>query len=403
MYHLTRSFFSFVMPAIYDSLVASHGMTPHEAWRVAYVVPFIIITAVALAMLFLCEDTPTGKWSDRHLWTNELSPPNSNLHGDIVDINANGMPTDISTAASTYNGSTVDIEKKGGTQSPRISDKDVPVMGQIDTLKQEAVVAPTRKEAVAVAFSLSTMAYGCSFGAELAIDSSLGSYYAANFPSLGQTGSGQWAAMFGLLNVIFRPAGGFLGDIAYRSTGNIWSKKLLLVFLGVIMSAFLLAVGLTNPTDQATMFGLMAGMAFFLEAANGAIFALVPHVHPYANGKLYLMETTIEIFAADANCARYCFRYSRRIWKPWGYHFCNNLPVQRLGVWKVDVDHGCGFFGGESGCELDKTCPKSSCCLFIELYMIVSNTISSSKFEPPKLYSGALPSTTSGHVTPSPG
>lgn len=34
------------------------------------------------------------------------------------------------------------------------------------------------------------------------------------------------------------------------------------------------------------MFGLIAGMAFFLEAGNGANFALVPHVHPHANGVL---------------------------------------------------------------------------------------------------------------------
>jgi NNP family nitrate/nitrite transporter-like MFS transporter len=32
------------------------------------------------------------------------------------------------------------------------------------------------------------------------------------------------------------------------------------------------------------MFGLIAGFAFFLEGGNGINYALVPHVHPYANG-----------------------------------------------------------------------------------------------------------------------
>ena len=32
------------------------------------------------------------------------------------------------------------------------------------------------------------------------------------------------------------------------------------------------------------MFGLVAGLAFFLEFGNGANFALVPHVHPASNG-----------------------------------------------------------------------------------------------------------------------
>merc|ERR1712144_84606 len=78
-----------------------------------------------------------------------------------------------------------------------------------------------------------------SFGGELAINSIIGSYYLKNFPHLGQTGSGRWAAMFGLLNVFFRPLG-----------------------------------------------GVIAGLAVFMDAANGANFAVVPHVHPFANGIL---------------------------------------------------------------------------------------------------------------------
>lgn len=275
------------MPAIYDALVASQNLAPHKAWRVAYIVPFVIINAVALGMLFLCEDTPTGKWSERHLWAKEhASTPNLLLDGNIVDINSGFTSAGPSSPPSIYN-SAVDAEKKGIQTAP-VFERDTSAMGQIDVLKTDAVVAPTRKEAITVAFSLPTMAvaipYACSFGAELAINSILGTYYAANFPKLGQTETGQWAAMFGLLNVVCRPAGGYFADMLYRSTGTVWSKKILLTSLGLNMGAFQLAVGLTNPTNQATMFGLMAGLAFFLEACNGANFALVPHVHPYANG-----------------------------------------------------------------------------------------------------------------------
>ncbi|KAJ5806600.1 uncharacterized protein N7503_004202 [Penicillium pulvis] len=279
----------FLMPAIFDSLVTSRGLTAHKAWRVAYIVPFIIITAVALGMLFLCEDTPTGKWSERHLWTKEA---NANTHltdGNIVDLSSGSTSVGPSSPPSIYNKSmTADMEKTDGTQSPQPSDTEALPMDQMPGLRQEIIVAPTRREALSVAFSLPTMAvaipYACSFGAELALDSFLGTYYAANFPGMGQTESGRWAAMFGLLNIVFRPAGGFLADMVFSATGSLWSKKLLIVFLGVVMGAFMLAIGLTNPSDQATMFGLIAGMAFFLEAANGANFGLVPHVHPYANG-----------------------------------------------------------------------------------------------------------------------
>lgn len=279
------------MPAIYDSLVHSRGLSSHQAWRVAYVIPFIIITFVALCMLFLCEDTPTGKWSERHLWAKETNGTEP-TDGNIVDLNTGTFSSGMTTP---YNAATTDVEKKGA-QSPQVQDKEASVMGQMDSIfKQETVVAPTRKEALNVAFSLSTMAvaipYACSFGSELAINSVLGSYYEKVFPHMGQTETGQWAAMFGLLNVVFRPAGGLLGDLLYRLTDNVWSKKLLLTFLGLSMGAFQLAIGLSNPSTQASMFGLVAGLAFFLEACNGANFAVVPHVHPFANGMSQFLLT----------------------------------------------------------------------------------------------------------------
>lgn len=270
------------MPAIFDSLVHSQGLPTHKAWHVAYIVPFILIVATALGMLFTCDDTPTGPWSQRHIWTKE----ETHSQGNIVDLNSGNQSAQPPGSPSIITNIAVDVEKKG-TQSPIESD-GTQVMGQLDTLRTDAVVAPSRKEAMKVVFSLASLAvaipYACSFGSELAINSILGDYYDKNFPYMGQTQTGKWAAMFGFLNVICRPAGGFLADILYNYSETLWSKKLLLSFLGVVMGAFMLAMGLSDPTSEATMFGLTAGLAFFLEACNGANFALVPHVHPFANG-----------------------------------------------------------------------------------------------------------------------
>jgi MFS transporter, NNP family, nitrate/nitrite transporter len=90
--------------------------------------------------------------------------------------------------------------------------------------------------------------------------------------------------MFGLLNVAFRPLGGIISDMLYNRTHSVWSKKIWMHTIGVITGCFLLAIGLLNSHDKSTMFGLVAGMAFFMEAGNGANFSLVPHVHPHANG-----------------------------------------------------------------------------------------------------------------------
>ncbi|OJJ49899.1 hypothetical protein ASPZODRAFT_58567 [Penicilliopsis zonata CBS 506.65] len=271
----------FVMPAIFDSLVHSQGLSAHKAWRVAYIVPFVLINVIALAMLFTCEDTPTGKWSERQIWMKEEHTTGSE---NVIDLDTQS-PDGPSGSPSVMNVPT-DIEKKGA-QTPVTIDREAQT-GQVDFYNREVVVAPTFKEALGVIFSLSTMAvalpYACSFGTELALDSILGSYYTDNFPNLGQTRSGQWAAMFGLLNVVFRPAGGLVADFLYKRTNSIWAKKIWLVSLSIIMGAFLLAIGLTDPKSQSTMFGLAAGLAFFTEAANGANFAVVPHVHPFANG-----------------------------------------------------------------------------------------------------------------------
>jgi NNP family nitrate/nitrite transporter-like MFS transporter len=252
----------FVMPAIFDSLIQNRHLTAHVAWRVSFIVPFIIITAVALGIIFLGEDTPTGSWATRHhvgeTFTAPASPTNS---------------------------------IKEPTEKPEKLDAEANnEVSAVDTAEGEVIVAPTFQEAMSVLFSLQTLAlagpYACAFGGELAINSILGSYYLKNFPKLGQTGAGRWAAMFGLLNVVFRPLGGVVSDLIYKYTGSIWGKKGWLVFCGIMLGCFEIAIGLTDSKQEKVMFGLVAGLAVFMDAANGANFAIVPHVHPFANGIL---------------------------------------------------------------------------------------------------------------------
>jgi len=276
----------FLMPAIFDSLVERQGLSHNVAWRVSFIVPFIVITATAIAMIVFCPDTPTGKWSERHLATKQ----NLVSHGVTSDvITVPGNFTD-KQEHSPDSHSVIDPEKGDlHTKKSNFDLQEVNLDQQqtVDMARGELIRKPTFKEALPVLLSLQTLvtcgAYFCSFGGELAINSVLGSYYTKNFPYLGQTNSGKWAAMFGLLNVVFRPAGGLLSDIIYKRT-NVWGKKWLLHALAFVTGAFQLAIGFTNPHNEHAMFGLIAGMAFFMDAGNGANFSLVPHVHPHANG-----------------------------------------------------------------------------------------------------------------------
>ena len=61
-----------------------------------------------------------------------------------------------------------------------------------------------------------------------------------------------------------------VGDLLYNKVShNLWLKKGWITFVGIVSGAFLVAIGLTDPKQEAMMFGLIAGMAFFLEAGNG--------------------------------------------------------------------------------------------------------------------------------------
>ncbi|OCK86193.1 nitrate transporter [Lepidopterella palustris CBS 459.81] len=270
----------FVMPAVYNSL-RKDGLTKHVAWRVSFVVPGILIVFVATMLVLLCPDCPTGKWSERQAAA-EIAIRTHSVSG-VVDI-----PGQISAE-----------NKTSGTESPIGSDDskkhgwadNEAQMGNqemLDTARGEVIQKPSMKEVLHVIASPQTLVtaagYFCSFGAELAINSILGNYYAKNFPKLGLQEQGNWAAMFGLLNGVTRPLGGVVSDYAYRRTHSVWAKKILLHTYGVITGIFLIVIGVLNSKSQATMFGLVAAMAFFLEGGNGMNFGLVPHVHPYANG-----------------------------------------------------------------------------------------------------------------------
>jgi NNP family nitrate/nitrite transporter-like MFS transporter len=58
-----------------------------------------------------------------------------------------------------------------------------------------------------------------------------------------------------------------------------------LIFLGIMHGVFLIWFGFVKFRIY-PLIGAMIGLAIFMDAANGAIFALVPVIHPKLNGVL---------------------------------------------------------------------------------------------------------------------
>ena len=277
----------FVMPAIFNSLVHKQHLTEHVAWRVAFVVPFILITFTALIMILTCPDTPTGAWSAR---TQEVQ-----RHLDMRDTffssggkDRKGLAPSMDSGASPgLSNDTIKLNSARG--QGHYSETQAREDDLLAAASWELVEKPTVQNSAKAILSLPTLtlsvAYFCTFGTELFVNTILGAFYAKTFPKLGQTGSGNWAAMFGLLNFVFRPAGGIISDTIYRYTHSLWGKKILIHFFGVMTGVFLLVIGFLNPSSKATFVGLITGLAFFEESSNGGIFSLVPHVHPTSNGQ----------------------------------------------------------------------------------------------------------------------
>jgi NNP family nitrate/nitrite transporter-like MFS transporter len=252
--------------------------------------PFSIIT-----------DPPPRNDRQQHVQSNLES---HGISGTIVAVPGAVTDRKIATPTGSASGNTSDVEKGSEKAVPEekapragsivdagANEAEISVTEAIETAQGEVVVAPTMREALDVVCSLHGLfhvaTYACSFGGELAINSILGAYYLKNFPSLGQTNASNWAAMFGFLNFVTRPLGGVVGDLLYNFFGrSLWLKKIWIHVCGLLTGALLIVIGVLDPHDLPTMVGLIVAMAIFHEAGNGANFALVPHVYPYANGVL---------------------------------------------------------------------------------------------------------------------
>ena len=132
----------FLMPSIFDSLVANQGYSPHVAWRITFIVPGVVILTVASGLFLLCQDTPTGKWADRHL----AAQQNLNAHGinaTIVDVPGGVM--DKKPSVKSGSASPPDMEKGGERKLSTSAGKEAVFSEEkmVETAKGEIIAKPT--------------------------------------------------------------------------------------------------------------------------------------------------------------------------------------------------------------------------------------------------------------------
>ncbi|KAK6928369.1 Major facilitator superfamily [Dillenia turbinata] len=145
--------------------------------------------------------------------------------------------------------------------------------------------------------------YGCCFGVELTIDNIIAQYFYDRF-GLDIQVAGAVAATFGLANLVSRPVGGWFSDWMgerFGMRGRLWG------LWGAQMVAGLLCVLLGRVNSLLGSLLVMFGFSFFVQAAAGLTFGVVPFVSKSFGSrfaKLFLLSFVDVIYVYDGKLRR---------------------------------------------------------------------------------------------------
>lgn len=281
-----------IMLALYNTLVRD-GLSSHSAWRAAFaIVPVPILLVTAAAVMIFGTDHPAGKWSDRfklpaaHSTSNGDDTPESKSPKGEQENLGRTREADEEKWTINKNEATVVVE---GSDTTVAEVNEVPT-SSLDTAINKPLTLSTVGDVLTNKLTwLPSLAYLTTFGYELALDANLANvlYKLYKSHTFGQTKAGYVAGIYGLLNVVSRPLGGYFGDIAYRFFG-VKGKKYLTLGCGIIQGFLSLALGLYINSREypslAVIIVLFTITAVFDEMGNGANFSLVPHCNPNSNG-----------------------------------------------------------------------------------------------------------------------
>ena len=122
------------------------------------------------------------------------------------------------------------------------------------------------------------LAYMVTFGSELAVASMLPLFFMDEF-NLSAVSAGMIASVFAGLNLVMRPAGGLISDKFGRKT------SLLVILAGLSLGYFLMS-SMSGEWPIALVVAVTVLCSIFVNAGNGAIFAVVPLVKRRLTGQI---------------------------------------------------------------------------------------------------------------------
>ena len=122
------------------------------------------------------------------------------------------------------------------------------------------------------------LAYLVTFGSELAVVSMLPLFFKNTF-DLSLVQAGLLASGYAFMNLVSRPSGGFLSDSFGR-------KKSLTLLIGGLATGYFLMSNITSEWPVALAVAATMACSFFVQAGEGAVFAIVPLVKRRMTGQI---------------------------------------------------------------------------------------------------------------------
>jgi NNP family nitrate/nitrite transporter-like MFS transporter len=124
-----------------------------------------------------------------------------------------------------------------------------------------------------------SVAYFATFGSELAVVSMLPTFFEDTW-GLGTTAAGLAASMFAFMNLAARPAGGLMSDLLGSR-----KRTLTALMVGLLVGYVLLStMGAAWPWGVAVVACMLC--SFFVQAGEGAVYAIVPLVKKRVSGQI---------------------------------------------------------------------------------------------------------------------
>ncbi len=122
-------------------------------------------------------------------------------------------------------------------------------------------------------------AYFVTFGSELAVVSMLPAFFLETFTSLSLVQAGALGAAFAFMNLVARPGGGYISDKFGR-------RKSLTIFIAGLAVGYLILSQVSAGWPIFLAVGAVMFCSFFVQAGEGAVFAMVPLVKRRMTGQI---------------------------------------------------------------------------------------------------------------------